>query len=58
MARKLRACSKQPNPNLHYLYKKFRNRVVKDLKDIKSSYFNQYFPLNKYKMQTLGSGIR
>ena len=28
--------SKQPNPNLHYLYKKFRNRVVKDLKDSKT----------------------
>lgn len=50
--------SKQPNPNLHYLYKKFRNRVVKDLKDSKSSYFNQYFSLNKRNMQKLWSGIR
>ena len=24
--------SKQPNPNLHFLYKKFRNRIVKDPK--------------------------
>ena len=50
--------SKQPDPNLHYLYKKFRNRIVKHLKDSKSSYFNQYFSLNKYSMQKLWSGIR
>ena len=50
--------SKQPNPNLHYLYKKFRNRVVKDLKDSKTSYFNQYFSLNQHNMQKLWSGIR
>lgn len=42
--------SKQPDPNLHYLYRKFRNRIVKDLKDSKSSYFNQYFSLNRYNM--------
>ena len=28
--------SKQPNPNLHYLYTKFTNRVVKDMKDSKT----------------------
>ena len=28
--------SKQPDPNLYYLYKKFRKRVVKDLKDSKT----------------------
>ena len=50
--------SKQSNPNLHYLYKKFRNRVVKDLKDSKFSYFNQYFSLNKRNIQKLWSGIR
>jgi len=50
--------SKQPDPNLHYLYKKLRNRIVKDLKDSKSSYFNQYFSLNRYNMQKLWSGIR
>lgn len=50
--------SKQQDPNLHYLYKKFRNRIVKDLKDSKSSYFNQYFSLNRYNMQKLWSGIR
>ena len=50
--------SKQPNPNLHYLYKKFRNRVVTDLKDSNTSYFNQYFSLNKHNMQKLWSGIR
>ena len=50
--------SKQPGPSLHYLYKKFRNRIVKNPKDSKSSYFNQYFSLNKYNMQKLCFGIR
>ena len=54
---KLLKC-KQPDPNHRYLCKKFRNKVVKDLKDSKSTYFNQYFSLNKYKMQKLWSGIR
>ena len=54
---KLLKC-RQPNPNLNYLYRKFRNRVVKDLKDSKTSYFNQYFSLNKHNMQKLWSGIR
>ena len=54
---KLLKC-KQPDPNLRYLYKKFRNKVVKDLKDSKSTCFNQYFSLNKYNMQKLWSGIR
>ena len=49
---------KQPDPNLRYLYKKFRNKVVKDLKDSKSTNFNQYFSLNKYNMQKLWSGIK
>ena len=44
--------------NLHYLYKKFRNRVVKDLKDSKTSYFNQYCSLNKHNKQKVWSGIR
>ena len=29
--------SKQPNPNLYYLCKKFRNRVDKDMKDSKTN---------------------
>lgn len=29
--------SKQPNPNLYYLNKKFRNRVDKDMKDSKTN---------------------
>ena len=53
---KLLKC-KQPNPNFNYLYKKFRNRVLKDLTDSKTSYFNQYFSLNKHNMQKLWSGI-
>ena len=50
--------SKQPNPNLHYIYNKFRNRVDKNLKDSKTAYFNQYFSLNKHNIQKLWSGVR
>ena len=32
--------------------------LFKDLKDSKTSYFNQYFSLNKHNMQKLWSGIR
>ena len=49
--------SKQPNPNLQYLYKKFRNRVVKDVEESKSVYFNLYFTSNKLNTKKLWSSI-
>ena len=49
--------SKQQNPNLPYLYKKFRNRLVKDMKESKSKYYNLYFSSNKHNMKKLWSGI-
>ena len=50
--------SKRQNPNLLYLYKKFRNRIVKDMKESKSKYYNLYFSSNKHNMKKLWSGIR
>ena len=39
--------SKQPDPNLISLHKKFRNSVVKDNKASKSNYFKNYFLCNR-----------
>ena len=38
---------KYSNPNLIYLNKKFRNSVVKDVKESKSDYFTNYVLCNK-----------
>ena len=39
--------SKQPDPNLIYLHKKFRNSVVKHIKASKSYYLKNYFLCNR-----------
>ena len=39
--------SKQPDPNLISLHKKFKNSVVKDNKASKSNYFKNYFLCNR-----------
>ena len=39
--------SKQPDPNLISLRKKFRKSVVKDNKASKSNYFKNYFLCNR-----------
>ena len=39
--------SKQPDPNLLYLHKKFRNSVVKHIKASKSYYLKNYFLCNR-----------
>ena len=40
------------------LYKKFRNRVSKSLKECKASYFYNYFQRNSNNMKQLWSGIK
>ena len=40
------------------LYKKFRNRVVLELKNSKTAYFQNYFLTNKQNMKLLWSGIK
>ena len=50
--------SKQPDPNLISLHKKFRNSVVKDNKAGKSNYFKNYFLCNRNNILKIWSGIR
>ena len=49
--------NKHSNPNLIYLHKKFRNSVIKDLKESKSDYFKNYFLCNKNNMKKIWSAI-
>ena len=44
--------------NNNYLYKKFRNRVVSELRASKIEYFNQYFAEHKSNMKMLWTGIK
>ena len=46
------------NLNLTYLFKKFRNSVVKDIKVSKSKYFKKNFLINMSNMKKLWTGIR
>ena len=41
-----------------YLYKKFRNRFVSELRASRISYYNKYFIEHKSNMKMLWSGIR
>ena len=44
--------------NTEYLYKKFRNRIVSELRSSKIKYYNQYFTDHKSNMKKLWSGIK
>ena len=41
-----------------YLYKKFRNRVVSEIRSSKINYYNQYFVEHQTNMKMLWTGIR
>ena len=45
-------------PDNEFLYKKFRNRVVSELRTSRAAYYNQYFLTHKDNMKKLWSGIR
>ena len=45
-------------PNNEFLCKKFRNRVVSELRTSRAAYYNQYFLTHKDNMKKLWSGIR
>ena len=45
-------------PDIEFLYKKFRNRVVSELRTSRAAYYNQYFLTHKDNMKKLWSGIR
>ena len=50
--------SKQLDPNLISLHKKFRNSVVKDTKANKSNYLKNYFLCSRNNIKKIWSGIR
>ena len=43
--------------DMEYLYKKFRNKVVSEIRKSKNDYYSQYFARHKFNMKTLSSGI-
>ena len=54
----LRKLNRKFTHNNEYLYKKFRNRVVNELRTSKTKYYNQYFAEHKSNMKMLWSGIK
>ena len=46
------------NKNMEYLYKKFRNKVVSELRKSKTEYYTKYFDTHKSNMKQLWAGIR
>ena len=46
--------NKDPTPSNKYLYKKFRNRVVAEIRSGKVTYFKNYFERNKTKFKCYG----
>ena len=54
----LRKLNRNFSQNAEYLYKKFRNRIVSELRSSKIKYYNQYFTDHKSNMKKLWSGIK
>ena len=49
---------KTRNLDTEYLYKKFRNKVVFEIRKSRNDYYNNYFNTHKSNMKKLWSGIR
>ena len=56
--RLLRKLNKNYSQNGEYLYKKFRNRVVSELRSSRVNYYNKYFTEHHSNMKMLWTGIR
>ena len=56
--RLLRKLNKNYSQNGKYLYKKFRNRVVSELRSSRVNYYNKYFTEHHSNMKMLCTGIR
>ena len=54
----LRKFNRTKNLDMEYLYKKFRNKVVSEIRGSKNDYYEQYFTKHKLNMKMLWSGIR
>ena len=44
--------------DVEYVYKKFRNKVVSEIRKSKNDYYSQYFARHKSNLKMLWSGIR
>lgn len=49
---------KSDNIQTKQLYKSFRNRVVRDIRNSKQQYYHKYFNQNQNNMKKLWSGIK
>ena len=56
--RYLRKFNRTFNKDIKYLYKKFRNKVVSELRKSKTEYHTKYFDTHKSNMKQLWAGIR
>ena len=54
----LRRFNKTHSLDMEYLYKKFRNKVVTEIRKSKNDYYADYFTKHKTNMKMLWSGIR
>ena len=53
----LRKFNRTKNLDMEYLYKKFRNKVVSEIRGSKNDYYEQYFTKHKSNMKMLWYGI-
>ena len=56
--RYLRKFNRTHSLDMEYLYKKFRNKVVSEVRKSKNEYYAEYFAKHKTNMKMLWSGIR
>ena len=56
--RYLRKFNRTHSLDMEYLYKKFRNKVVSEVRKSKNEYYAEYFTKHKTNMKMLWSGIR
>ena len=56
--RYLRKFNRTHSLDMEYLYKKFRNKVVSQVRKSKNEYYAEYFAKHKTNMKMLWSGIR
>ena len=54
----LRKFNRTKSLDMEYLYKKFRNKIVCEIRKSKNDYYSQYFTEHKSNMKMLWSGIR
>ena len=54
----LKRFNKTHSLDMEYLYKKFRNKVVTEIRKSKNDYYADYFTKHKNNVKMLWSGIR